>query len=319
MSFVNLFIMNIKTSYFAIFVLLLYGILFSSCSSASKSTPEVLSGSVLWEVSGNGLDKSSYILGSFHVETEEALQDIQGLNPAFEASTQVVGEIDMASYMQNIAALQEAMMMPDGISYKELLSEEDYAFLDNKLKTSVGAGLDQFGAFNPAALYNIYSLTLVNKIMGKNILNPSEGMDTYFQTKGREKGKSIIGLETAEHQIDVLFNSRTTEEQLADLLCAMKNDESTEADILKLIKSYKEGNLLAMNEMIKDDANNPCPTNKNFENALLHDRNNNWMKIIPELMQSQSNFIVVGALHLVGDTGLLKQLVDKGYTVTPVK
>ena len=51
---------------------------------------------------------------------------------------------------------------------------------------------------------------------------------------------------------------------------------------------------------------------------LLDDRNYKWMQQLPRLMQEKSLFVAVGALHLVGESGLVKQLQSKGYTVTPV-
>ena len=51
---------------------------------------------------------------------------------------------------------------------------------------------------------------------------------------------------------------------------------------------------------------------------LLDDRNNNWMQQLPALMNEQPIFVAVGALHLVGKTGLVNQLKAQGYTVTPV-
>jgi uncharacterized protein len=52
--------------------------------------------------------------------------------------------------------------------------------------------------------------------------------------------------------------------------------------------------------------------------ALLDDRNDYWMQQLPGLMNEQSLFVAVGALHLVGKTGLVNQLKAKGYSVTPV-
>lgn len=311
--------MNIKTSLLSILSLLVIGFFLQSCNAKqTKTTPEVLSGSVLWEVSGNGLKESSYILGSFHVETEEALKNIKGLNGAFDTSKQVVGEMNMAEAMSQMAMMQQAMMMPEGNNYKTLLSEEDYLFLDKKLTETLGAGLNQFGILNPAALSNVYALFLINKAMDKGMMNPNDGMDTYFQTKGKENGKNIVGLETAEDQIKTLFGSKSTTQQLDDLLCSMKNEDYSVNDVLKLLKAYKEGDLTTMYAMVEDDTNNPCPLGQDFENKILHERNNNWMKVLPTLMKEQSNFVVVGALHLAGETGLLQQLVNQGYTVSPI-
>jgi uncharacterized protein YbaP (TraB family) len=35
-------------------------------------------------------------------------------------------------------------------------------------------------------------------------------------------------------------------------------------------------------------------------------------------MKEQSLFVAVGALHLVGKSGLINQLKEQGYVVTPV-
>jgi uncharacterized protein YbaP (TraB family) len=51
---------------------------------------------------------------------------------------------------------------------------------------------------------------------------------------------------------------------------------------------------------------------------LLDNRNNNWMQQLPKLMKEQTLFVAVGALHLVGETGLVQQLRRKGYTVTSI-
>jgi uncharacterized protein YbaP (TraB family) len=38
------------------------------------------------------------------------------------------------------------------------------------------------------------------------------------------------------------------------------------------------------------------------------------MEKLPALMKKQSLFVAMGALHLVGQTGLVNQLRKKGYT-----
>jgi uncharacterized protein YbaP (TraB family) len=55
------------------------------------------------------------------------------------------------------------------------------------------------------------------------------------------------------------------------------------------------------------------------EEDLIKNRNDNWMKKLPGIVGNQSTFIAVGALHLPGKDGLIKQLQQKGYTLTPIK
>jgi uncharacterized protein YbaP (TraB family) len=52
---------------------------------------------------------------------------------------------------------------------------------------------------------------------------------------------------------------------------------------------------------------------------MIKDRNKEWMKKIPSLLKTGAQFIAVGALHLAGPYGLVEQLKQIGYTVTPIK
>jgi len=53
--------------------------------------------------------------------------------------------------------------------------------------------------------------------------------------------------------------------------------------------------------------------------VLLDERNNSWINQLPGMMEKQSLFVAVGALHLVGNSGLVNQLSRLGYTVKPLK
>ncbi len=55
------------------------------------------------------------------------------------------------------------------------------------------------------------------------------------------------------------------------------------------------------------------------DDYLVKDRNNEWMKTLPGLVQNSKQFIAVGALHLAGPYGLVAQFKNFGYTVTPIK
>ena len=49
---------------------------------------------------------------------------------------------------------------------------------------------------------------------------------------------------------------------------------------------------------------------------LLVTRNNNWMpKLVEYLQTPETEFVLVGAMHMAGDAGLIAQLQQAGYTV----
>ncbi|MDE5875701.1 MAG: TraB/GumN family protein, partial [Muribaculaceae bacterium] len=51
----------------------------------------------------------------------------------------------------------------------------------------------------------------------------------------------------------------------------------------------------------------------------VYDRNTNWVNILSKEMPQQSTFVVVGAAHLPGKKGVLEQLRNAGFKVTPVR
>lgn len=51
---------------------------------------------------------------------------------------------------------------------------------------------------------------------------------------------------------------------------------------------------------------------------LLIKRNNSWMPKILASLPKEPCFIAVGALHLFGREGLIRQLTAEGYTLTPL-
>ena len=56
-----------------------------------------------------------------------------------------------------------------------------------------------------------------------------------------------------------------------------------------------------------------------YKKALVDTRNLNWIGKLTKMLETKSGVVAVGCLHLVGETGLIKQLQKKGYKVEPVK
>ncbi len=54
-------------------------------------------------------------------------------------------------------------------------------------------------------------------------------------------------------------------------------------------------------------------------NIIFLKRNNDWMKIIPNLLKTKNTFIAVGYGHLIKKCGILEQLKNKGFKIEPIK
>ena len=139
-------------------------------------------------------------------------------------------------------------------------------------------------------------------------------LDAYFAGTGKEMKKIITSLETIGEQMELLFDSQSTEQQAE----ALKTFLRKKAEMVKLsdqlLQSWFSHDMNAMNKIYQQTMEL-----SGEEDYLIKERNLRWMKTLPGLLQKESQFIAVGALHLAGQFGLVEQLKQSGYTVTPVK
>ena len=220
--------------------------------------------------------------------------------------------------MSDMSGLQmqmmQAMRMNSDTTYKMLYSNEDYEFVSENLTSRIGAGLEQLGTLKPAAI----QLTVVTLAYTKFFpnFNPMNTLDIRIQSEATKEQKPVLGLETIDGQIYVLFGTMDLQRQADVLLCGLKNMDKSLTSMTELIEGYNQRNLNKLHQLLEDDET--CPSTPSEKDALNKDRNNAWMEKLPEIMKEKSSFIAVGALHLVGEAGLLNLLEAAGYKVEPV-
>jgi uncharacterized protein YbaP (TraB family) len=274
---------------------------------------------ILYKVSGNGLDRPSYLLGTHHLAPVSYLDSVAGIHEAFDSVDAVVGEL----LMTDMPALQQAiiphMMMPEGHSYESLLSEEDRALLEESLTNSFGVGLGQFGLFHPAALSTMYSQVVYAKAYPEIDLSTHVSIDQHMQDKAVQSGKNVMALETVEDQVYALFRSEPIESKAESLIKMIRHFDFAEKNLKDITEAYYAQDLDRLYFLAFENPEDPAPTSEEAAYALTKERNDKWLLKLPAIMAEQPALIVVGALHLAGGEGLVNQLRQQGYTVDPVK
>ena len=280
---------------------------------------------LLWKISGNGLQKPSYIIGTYHLAPVSFTDSITGLKAALDASEQVYGEIIMADMTspENMQKMQAAMMLPDGQTLDKLFTADEMTRINALVKSVLGVDMtnpmvaQQLGKLTPYALQvQLGVLIYLKKHPG---FNPNEGFDSYFQKEAAAKGKGVGGLETFDFQINTLYKSATMERQKQLLLCMADNLEFTEEQTENVVKAFFTQDLDGIEKAMDAKLNNTCDGTPEEKETLIYSRNDNWMKQMPEIMKQKGTFFAVGAGHLPGERGLLAQLKKAGYTVEGIK
>ncbi len=278
-------------------VVVAIAICFSATTSAQTKSSK-LENSLLWEISGNGLSKPSYLYGTIHMICGNDFFLSEKTKKAFNNTESLFLEINLSD-PNELSLMQKAAMGTDPLSKK--LTAKQLSDLDVILRKSTGMTIQQVDNFSMLTVMSLISM----KSFGCENLKFYE-MELIGLAK--ESKKSIGGLETIEAQIQFLNKAYSDDEMIAML------QEANVEETTKMVQNYVKENLP---ELYKD-ITTPKVMNENSKKWLLEVRNTNWAAKMPELMKKESVFFAVGAAHLAGELGVINLLKKAGYTVKPV-
>ena len=279
---------------------------------------------LLYKISCDGLEKPSYILGTYHLAPASFVDSIPGARAAFEAVGQVCGELDMMDMMSpgNVAKMQAAMMLPEGKSLKDMLTGDQMESLNGYMRDVLGVDLNnpmieaQLGRMTPMAIMT--QLQLVQFMKMTPGFDPNSVIDRYFQTEAGKAGKRILGFENVEFQLEVLYGTEL-ERQTEQLFCMIDNVEYNTGLMQRLTDAYFSQDIKSLLEITEEKMGNSCDTTPEENDKLIYDRNADWADKIPAIIGEAPTLIVVGAAHLPGERGVLELLRAKGYAVEAVR
>ena len=266
---------------------------------------------LLWKVSGNGLQKPSYLFGTHHVADQTICDGIKGFNDAYNSIEQLYGEVDtekMNSMATQLKMLTH-MKMPKGQTLSSLYTEEQLKVVDEFVTSVLGVGVKSFDSYKPVMVSSSLQVFIAMKIYPD--FDAEKAIDSHMQAIAKKDKKEVGGLETIDFQINMLYNE-PLEKQAADLLEMAEKNKEAEEDIIVLTELYRQQDLAKMWELMLED------TEPEDLETLIYGRNRNWVEQMKNIMPSAPAMFVVGAGHLPGDQGLIKLLENEGYTLEPV-
>lgn len=281
---------------------------------------------LLYKISGNDLEKPSYIIGTHHLANVGFVEKINGVKEALTETEQVYGELkwDAMTNPDSLKAMQERMMLPEGQTLKTILTPEQYKRLDAFMTAKMGAGMSnpmveaQMGKLTPMALVTQFQMLLfLMNHMGE--FDPSSTFDQYFQAQAQKNNLPCGGLETMSFQAQVLYGSTPMERQVEQLMCLIDNEQFNVQMLEEMTKAFYAQDLDALKKAMDVKLGTSCDSTPEEEAALIDNRNADWLTKMPAIMKQAPTFFAVGAGHLPGEKGVLQLLRNAGYTVEGVK
>jgi uncharacterized protein len=261
--------------------------------------------SLLWEVSGNGLKKSSYIFGTFHLMCKGDILISEQLKKAFGNIDAVYMELDMDDPAMVMGGLM-MINMKGGKKLHDLYTAEEYKKVSVYFKDSLHMPITFLESTKP---YFLVAMLYPKMMPCKNV----SGVEEELVRLAKKEKKPVNGLETMQFQASV-FDSIPYEEQAKELLKSIDSLAAYSKYFDTMVQVYKNQQLSAMEDLFSKSEFGM----EEHQDILLDKRNKNWVNQLKTIMQQQPVFVAVGAGHLVGKNGLIELLKKQGYKVRPL-
>jgi uncharacterized protein YbaP (TraB family) len=280
--------------------------------------------SLFWEVSGKNTE-TMYIFGTHHLFESKKITENELILETIKKADIVAGEIVIDSNQIRQMMKMTTYMTLKETSLKKLLSEKEYKETDKILQDLMGIPLDLFAKMKPIVVYQYITMGKYLKSQNKNpsaiIGSMPESMDVVFQEKAREWKKEIMGLESMEAQMKVLYDGYSLERQI-ELLKeeVQKTKKESEKEQEKNISDVEKLNQLYISQDINEmEAITRKQSTQEEYDLLLKNRNMAWIPTLSNILNSKKKaFVAVGAAHLGGEFGVLNLLKKEGYQIKPI-
>ncbi|SFQ54915.1 TraB/GumN family protein [Parafilimonas terrae] len=285
-----------KKKYRVLLVLCLAGLQIASAQKLPSTT--------LWRITGNGLQKPSYLFGTMHLTDERIFNIGDSVYKAIEKTDGFATEIDPEQFTPFVIDATKKSAM-EAIRLKDMMQKSEFKKYGKILAKKLGKHEDELTAADV--------LHAKNKWIEESYSNGKMQtfLDVYLLDIARRQGKWTGGVEDLEDQENLL--DMVDESDILQL-AVNDNEEETAATNKAasfLIKSYIDNNLDAIDSI-------SYSADSAYTDALLVKRNKKMAMRMDSLSKERSMVFAVGAAHLPGDKGLIALLKEKGFSVEPV-
>ena len=289
-------------------------VLFFSYSASFSQSPKIQPKnypSLLWEITGKGLNKPSYLFGTMHVSSKMVFHLSDSFYLGIKNADVVALETDMGTWQDDFSRYDLDGGYYDYNFRRGYDGPADY-FTMNTLQFPPYEKLIELALYSSPSMINSF-LYRTNSDKAVDFEEDTY-LDMHIYQAGKKWGKKVCGVENFDRSMELM------KEAYADA-SKEKNKKEKNYDYdgdfsySKLEDAYRTGNLDLL-----DTINKVNSTSAAFDEKFLYKRNEIQASSIDSILKTkQSLFVGVGAAHLPGQRGVIELLRRKGYTLRPIR
>lgn len=264
----------------------------------------------VFKVSKNG--NEVYIGGTFHILTAKDFPLPQAFYNVYDKADELYFETDIEGTTKDPkfqAMMMNVMMLKGGQTLQSILSEKVYQDLVTYLE-SKGIPPLQFANLSPTGV--MLTITIMEyQARGFTLA----GVDQHLFDKAKADNKNVSWFESLEEQVAFL-DSLDQGDPNEPIVYMLESIDGLDTIVDDLHNGWREGDMA----LLEKSGLSEFEEFPDSYNTLIKNRNDKWMaSILPMFTDDNTEFVLVGALHLPGKDGLLTQLEAQGFTVEQLK
>lgn len=261
---------------------------------------------LLWKIQKEG-KADSYLFGTIHIGDSRVIKLLDVVQKSLK---------DADIFAMEVVLDDSAMQTISNASFfssEELLQD----YIDDLLLDRINTIMKQYYGVNAEVVNKMKPWAVMATISSPPPESNKTVLDVELQNLAIEFKHQVHGLETIEEQVSVL-SSMTLTEQLWMLNKAVNDFEQTTGLWEVMIGNYLRGDLQALMQEQAAMMDDSSTIDDRFMEKLLDHRNIKMAQRLIVIMQKQTVFAAIGALHLPGEKGVLHLLEEAGYQVESV-
>jgi len=257
---------------------------------------------LLWEISGNGTKKPSYLYGTMHVSNKVAFHLSDTFFVALKSCESVALESSPETWLDELMELS-------------LIQKSSHNYGNGNLYDdgfACKAATNRQIAYQLSKGHSIINQMLYRFSRGNNDFEENTYLDLFIFQTAKKLKKDIVSLEDANEAMKLVLEGSIPDEDEEKELTKVDFQQIREAQN-KLEKAYRNQDIQLIDSLNKILVHQP----KLFQNLIVK-RNITFANSIDSIIQNRNMFSAVGAAHLPGEEGVIELLRQKGYTLRPV-
>ena len=266
--------------------------------------------SPVWAI--RGAHNTVYLAGSIHLLPAQDALLPRGFERAYADSAKLVMELDLSKIdpLEMAGWMAEHGALPEGSTLRGVIGEQRYGQVS---AAAADLGLSaQLLDHQAPWVVGIELADLEYMHLG---FDPSQGVEQQLVQRAQTDGKPVMGLETLSEELGGL-EALSHEDQLKLLDQTVSELKDSDSEMHSVLVAWRRGDAVALGALLgKEYRSFPA-----LYRPLVTVRNQRWLPQVEQLLKGAGNsMVVVGALHLVGQEGLLELLRRDGYTATQLE